>query len=249
MALLQIYNVLGQHLVGLIAAFDMQAVASGPGEAGRAASAAAGAASGPAPLVSPPSRLPGAVETGGPPSAARGPPSPPMSDPGSRLAAGTPPGPVPPARVGTLILAGQSNGGAAAADHNRGQAGDVASAVHKAETPKAAARAQGAGATSSMPGTRPDLAERVEQLVGHEDAACCAVWSPSGRNAVTAAADGTRPALCHAEVTEHCLHTLRLVQVFRKVASLRLRLLYSRRCDGGRSKFFLQTYACWVRRQ
>ena len=33
---------------------------------------------------------------------------------------------------------------------------------------------------------------QVEQLVGHEEAACCALWSPNGRNAVTAAADGAR---------------------------------------------------------
>ena len=31
---------------------------------------------------------------------------------------------------------------------------------------------------------------KVEQLVGHEEAASCAMWSPSGRNAVTAGADG-----------------------------------------------------------
>jgi len=28
--------------------------------------------------------------------------------------------------------------------------------------------------------------------VGHEEAACCALWSPNGCNAVTAAADGAR---------------------------------------------------------
>ena len=47
---------------------------------------------------------------------------------------------------------------------------------------------------------------QVEQLVGHEEAACCAVWSPSGRNAVTAAADGTPLTLYPAVVTAYCLH-------------------------------------------
>ena len=161
--------------------------------------ATAGAASGPAPLVPPPSRPSSSTEVGGAPQAARGPASPPMSSPGASLAAGTPPGPAPPARVGTLTLAGQSNSGAAAADRSPGQAGDAAVADHGAGGAAAAARARGADAASSVPGACRDLAERVEQLVGHEEAACCAVWSPSGRNAVTAAADGTRPALpCHS---------------------------------------------------
>lgn len=195
MALLQVFHALGQNRIGLSAVGDLQAVASGPGEKGRATSSAAGAASAPAPLVPPPLRPPGSAEKGAPPSAARGPPSPPMSEPGAMLAADTPPGPALLARVGTLTLAGQSNGGAAAADRDRGQAGDVAGAEHGGKAPEAAVRARGAGATSSTLGTCRDLAERVEQLVGHEEAACCAVWSPSGRNAVTAAADGTRPAL------------------------------------------------------
>lgn len=162
--------------------------------------AAAGDASGPAPLLPPPSHQPGAAETGGPPSAARGPGSPAMSILGATLAAGRLPGSDLPARVGTLTLAGQRNGGAAAAERDWGQAGGVASAEHGAEMPGATARPGGAGAMSSVPGACRDLAKQVEQLMGHEEAACCAVWSPSGRNAVTAAADGMHPPL-H---TGHC---------------------------------------------
>ncbi|KAK9842513.1 hypothetical protein WJX81_003570 [Elliptochloris bilobata] len=51
-------------------------------------------------------------------------------------------------------------------------------------------RGGAAAATGGEPSTCRDMAQQVEQLVGHEEAACCAVWSPSGRNAVTAAADG-----------------------------------------------------------
>ena len=143
----------------------MQAVASSPGEKDRATSDAAGVASGRAPPLPPSPCLPGSAETGGPPGAAHGPANPLMSDASAALAA--PPGHALPARGRNLALAGQSNGGAAASGRDCGHAGTVAGAEHGAELPEAAARARGAGAAGSTPGTCRDLAKQVRHPCPH----------------------------------------------------------------------------------